>query len=60
MSIGGFSARSLIAPTIVMDSAERSARNDDYLVTVEDVQVWEQQFGSVPKGSIVLLYSSWQ
>ena len=60
MSIGGFSARSLIAAAIVMDAAESSARNADYLVTLEDVQVWEQQFGSVPKGSILLLYSGWQ
>jgi kynurenine formamidase len=60
MSIGGFSERSRIAPAIVMDAAERSARNADYLVTLEDVQVWAQQFGSVPEGSIVLLYSGWQ
>lgn len=29
MSIGGFSSRSLIATAIVMDTAERSARNAD-------------------------------
>jgi kynurenine formamidase len=57
MSIGGFSERSLIAPAIVMDAAERSARNADYLVTLEDVRVWERRFGSEPEGSIVLLYS---
>ena len=60
MSIGGFIARSLIAPAVVMDAAERSARNADYLVTLEDIQVSEQQFGSVTEGSIVLLYSGWQ
>ena len=60
ISIGGFSARSLIAPAVVMNAAESSVRNADYLETLEDVQVWEQQFGSVPEGSIVLLYSGWQ
>ena len=60
MSIEGFIARSLIAPAIVMDVVERSARNADHLVTLEDIQVWEQQFGSVTEGSIVLLYSGRQ
>ena len=60
MSIGGFSKRSLIAPAIVMDAAERSARNADYLVTLEDVRVWERRFGSEPNRSIATLYSGWQ
>ena len=72
MNIGGFSERSLIASAIVMDAAERSARNADYLVTLEDVQVWAQQFGSVPKevsccytpvgsksGILPMLFSTW-
>jgi kynurenine formamidase len=46
---------SLIAPAVVVDVTEASAKNADYQVTTEDFQRFEQQHGQIPAGTIVLL-----
>jgi kynurenine formamidase len=60
MSIDGYDAPSRIAPAIVLDLAHRSKSDADYLLTVEDIYAWEREFGAVPPGCLVLLYSGWQ
>lgn len=60
ISIDSYDAQSLVAPAIVLDIAGRPAGDSNYLLTVDDVHAWEQRFGPVPAGSIVLLYSGWQ
>jgi kynurenine formamidase len=60
ISIDRYCARSLIAPAIVLDLADRSQGDADYLLTVEDVLAWERRFGPVPPGCLALLYSRWQ
>jgi kynurenine formamidase len=60
MSIDLYGAQSLIAPAIVLNLADRSLNDADYLLTLEDVNVWERRFGPVPPGCVALLYSGWQ
>jgi kynurenine formamidase len=55
-----YPAESLIAPAIIIDVRQPAAVNPDYLLTVEDVLYWENQFGLVPCGSIVILFTGWQ
>jgi kynurenine formamidase len=45
----------LIAPGIVIDVADASARDRDYRVTTDDFTAWEKAHGRIPDGSIVLL-----
>lgn len=49
----------LIAPAVVIDVASLAMRDADYRVSISDVQMFEQQFGIIEAGSIVLLYTGW-
>jgi kynurenine formamidase len=60
ISIDGYDARSLVAPAIVLNLADRSKRGADYLLAPEDVDAWEQRNGPVPAGCLALLYTGWQ
>jgi kynurenine formamidase len=45
----------LIAPAVVVDVTEASAKNADYQASVDDLTRFEQQHGRIPDGSIVLI-----
>jgi len=45
----------LHGPGIVIDVTRQSAANRDYLVTTEDFENWERQYGKIPNGAIILL-----
>ena len=60
MGIDQYPAESLIVPAVVIDVCEQAAANPDYALTIADVLMWEQQYGLVPSGSTVLLYTGWQ
>jgi len=59
IGIDQYSAESLVVPAVVIDICDQAAANPDYVLTIADVMVWEQQYGSVPVGSVVLLYTGW-
>ena len=44
-----------IGEAVVIDVSERAADNRDYLVSVADVERWEEQHGPLPAGAIVLI-----
>jgi kynurenine formamidase len=58
--IEAYVPESLVVPAIVIDIQAQAAEDADYMLTVEDVLVWENHRGSVPAGSVVLLYTGWQ
>lgn len=60
ISIEQYSAESLIVPAVVIDTRKSAEANPDYLLTPADVLAWEQQYGLVSAGSVVLLYTGWQ
>lgn len=45
----------LLAEAVKVDVTQKALENRDYLVTVEDLTVWEKENGQIPVGSIVLL-----
>lgn len=45
----------LMGAGIVVDVAKQCDANRDYLISVADLQNWENQNGAIPKGAIVLL-----
>jgi kynurenine formamidase len=49
----------LIAPAIKIDVSERAAENRDYLISVEDIKVWERRNGRIPDSSIILFQTGW-
>jgi kynurenine formamidase len=50
---------SLIGPVVVVDVAARAAADRDYLLSVADLQAWEEKHGRIPAGAIVLMNSGW-
>lgn len=45
----------LIGPAVVVDVTVAASRDADYLVSVADVEAWEQAHGVIPPNTIVLL-----
>jgi kynurenine formamidase len=58
--IGSITPDSLVGPACVIDkTAETEAAGGDYLLTVEDLEDWEQANGRIPAGAWVLLRTGW-
>jgi kynurenine formamidase len=49
----------LVAPACVIDCHEQAAANPDYLLTVADIEAFEQQHGRIPPMSWVLMRTDW-
>jgi kynurenine formamidase len=60
ISIDQYSPQSLIVPAVVIDIRPAVVVNSDYVLTITDVLTWEAQFGVIPTGSVVILYTGWQ
>ncbi|MFV8820006.1 cyclase family protein [Haliea sp. E17] len=45
----------LMGPAVVVDVSAKARGNNDYLVSVADIEAWEKQHGAIPAGAIVLL-----
>ena len=59
-TINTYGADSLVAPAVVIDVRQQVSASPDYCLTWADLQRWEENFGTVPTGSVVLLYTGWQ
>jgi kynurenine formamidase len=57
--IDDFTASDLIVPAVVIDIRDRLATDVDYRLTVRDVRMWEEQYGPIPAGSLVILNTGW-
>jgi kynurenine formamidase len=60
ISIDQYPAESLIAKAVVIDVCKQVVANPDYVLTLSDILAWEQQYGQIPQGSVVLLFTGWQ
>ena len=58
-SVDAYQPESLIVPAMVIDVTGPAARNPDYSLGTGDLEAWEQRWGLVPKGSLVLLRTGW-
>lgn len=59
VGIDAYPAQRLVVPAVVINIREQAAANPDYALAPSDVLAWEQQFGQIPSGSMVLLYTGW-
>jgi kynurenine formamidase len=58
--IGSVEPKTLVGPACVIDkTAETEAAGGDYLLTVEDLNSWEQANVRIPDGAWVLLRTGW-
>lgn len=51
---------SLVAPAVVIHINDRAKSDPDVVVTVDDLQAWEQKYGNIPAGAAVLMHSGWE
>ncbi|WP_341528194.1 cyclase family protein [Nostoc sp. UHCC 0302] len=60
VGIDQYSAQSLIVPAVVIDIRQAAASNPDYTLPITDVLSWEEQYGQIPVGSLVILNTGWE
>src|SRR5450755_1830690 len=59
MTVDQIPADKLLGPAVVIDVRAESAKDADYLLTIERIARWEKEHGKIPQGGIVLLRTGW-
>jgi kynurenine formamidase len=49
----------LVAPCAVIDKSAESAEDPNYLLTLADIQAWENEHGALPPGGWLFLRTGW-
>lgn len=49
----------LFGPAVVIDVTAQAQADEDYAVSVADIEAWESAHGAIPTGAIVLMRSGW-
>ncbi|WP_138502388.1 cyclase family protein [Nostoc sp. PA-18-2419] len=60
IGIDQYPAQSLVVPAVVIDIREAVKVNFDYALTIADVLAWEEQYGEIASGCVVILNTGWQ
>jgi kynurenine formamidase len=48
-----------IGPIVRIDVSAQATADADYRLSVADLQAWEERYGRIPDGAIVVMYSGW-
>lgn len=51
--------KEMALPLCVIDCSEKSAENNDYVLTTDDILEWEKKYGQIPEGSFVAMRTDW-
>lgn len=54
-----YGVRDMVFPLCVVDVTAQVAQDPCYAVTVEDIKAYEAQYGPIPDGAFVALYTGW-
>lgn len=49
----------MLLPLVVIDIHEQVEKNPDYAINMNDVLLWEDQYGKIPSGAFVALRTDW-
>ena len=49
----------LVVTVAVVDVSVRAGADPDYVLDRRDIESWEQEWGRIPQGALVLLYTGW-
>ena len=58
-TVDQISVKEMILPLVVIDVHEKTAKNPDYTITMEDIKNWEKRHGPVPEGAFVAMRTDW-
>jgi kynurenine formamidase len=50
----------LFLPAVKIDVRQLVKDNDDYAITIDDIQRWEHRFGCIPSGAAIVFWTGWQ
>ena len=59
-SVEAYSPENLVTSAVVIDVRQQVASNPGYGLTMDDLATWEQRYGEVRPGDMVLLNTGWQ
>jgi kynurenine formamidase len=51
--------KDMLMPLVVLDVHAKAAKNADYILSLDDVRVWESRHGRIPKGAFVAMRTDW-
>ena len=51
--------KELMYPMVVIDKSKECAENPDFILTIDDIKAWEEEYGRIPEGSFVAFRSDW-
>ena len=54
-----YDAKELIMPLCVIDVSEKVAGNADYVITMDDVNAYEEKYGQIPEKAFVAMRTDW-
>ncbi|MEH2109816.1 cyclase family protein [Nostoc sp.] len=60
MGIDQYPAESLVVPAVVINICQATVVNPDYALTIADVLAWEEEYGEISGGCVVVLNTGWQ
>ena len=49
----------MVMPLVVLDVHDKVVKNPDYVLSLDDVRVWEKRHGRIPKGAFVAMRTDW-
>ena len=58
-SVDTIPTEAFVRPVCVIDCSAEVARDEDYILTIDTIKGWEQEFGDIPEGSWVLMRTDW-
>jgi kynurenine formamidase len=58
-TISDIPATYAIRPLVVINIADKVAKDEGYHLSVDDVKAWEEKHGRIPEGSVVMVRSDW-
>lgn len=51
--------KELVYPMVVIDKSKECAENPDFVLSIDDIKAWEEEYGRIPEGSFVAFRSDW-
>ena len=58
-TISDIPATYCVRPLVVIDISKKVAENPGYHLSVDDIKAWEEKYGKIPEGAVVMVRSDW-
>ncbi|MEH2150936.1 cyclase family protein [Nostoc sp.] len=60
VGIDQYPGESLVVPAVVINICQATVVNPDYVLTIANVLAWEEEYGEISGGCVVILNTGWQ